>query len=72
MSLMVTLRVSAVGVFGWAGGALADGDAVPDGDFAGSNEDVFDEQPQDPAPFVDRGGLGLVTQLCQESLQVGG
>jgi hypothetical protein len=57
---MVTLRVGAVGVLGVVGGAFPDGDAVSDGDFVGSDEDVFDEQSQHALAFLDVGGLGVV------------
>jgi hypothetical protein len=56
---MVTLRVGAVGavgavgVLGVGGGAFPDGDAASDGDLVGSDEDVFDEQPQHALAFFD-------------------
>ncbi|MGH4017041.1 MAG: hypothetical protein ACRDSL_24565, partial [Pseudonocardiaceae bacterium] len=68
---MVTLRVG-VGRLGVVSGSFAEGDAVADGDFLGSDEDVFDEQPQDASAFVDGGGLGLGVQLGEEGFQVGG
>jgi hypothetical protein len=41
---MVALRVGGVGVFGAGGdGVFPDGNAVLDGDFLGSDEDVLDE-----------------------------
>jgi hypothetical protein len=49
---MVTLRVGAVGVLGVVGGGFPDGDAVSDGDFVGSDEDVFDEQSQHALAFL--------------------
>jgi hypothetical protein len=39
---------------------FADGDAVPDGDLFGSDEDVFDEQAQDALAFGHVGGAGVV------------
>jgi hypothetical protein len=41
MWLMVTLRVGGVGVLSVLVGAFSDGDAVSDGDFFGSDEDVY-------------------------------
>jgi Reverse transcriptase (RNA-dependent DNA polymerase) len=69
MWLMVTLRV---GVLCVVGGALAEGDAVSDGDLFGSDEDVFDEQSQDASAFVGGGGFGFVVELGQEAFQVAG
>src|SRR6266851_6958106 len=58
----VTLRV--VGVLLWvAGGAFPDGDAVPDGDLLGSDEDVLDEQPQDALAFGHVSAPGVVAEL---------
>jgi hypothetical protein len=65
---MFTLRVGVGGV----AGAFADRDAVPDGDRVGSDEDVFDEQPQDALTFLDGGDFGLGVELGEESFQVGG
>ncbi len=60
---MVTLRIG-FGVALAGGGVVAAGwDAVPDGDFPGADEDVFDEQPQDPLAFGDSGGGGVAAQL---------
>jgi hypothetical protein len=72
MCRMFTLRVGAAGVLGISGGAFAERDAVPGGDLLGSDEDVFDEQPQHAAALVDGGGLGCGVQLGEEALQVGG
>jgi RNA-directed DNA polymerase len=47
MFSMVALRVGAAGVLWLVAGAFADGDAVSDGDLLASDEDVFDEEPQD-------------------------
>jgi hypothetical protein len=69
MSGMITLRVVGLSV---SGDALAERDAVPDGDLLGSDEDVFDEQPQDAAALVDGGGLGVGVQCGEEAFQVGG
>lgn len=44
---MVTLRIGAAGHVGAVGGAWAGWDAVADGDVLGSDEDVFDDEPQD-------------------------
>src|SRR5690348_5028953 len=62
----VTLRV---GVGGWVG-AFADRDVGADGDVLGSDEDVLDQQPQDPLPFGDGGGVGGVVELVEESAEV--
>jgi len=62
MSRMFTLRVGAVGAVGVvavAVDAFADGDAVPDGDFLRTDEDVLDEQSQHALAFFDGGGLSL-------------
>jgi len=53
---MVTLRVGrGLGPAG-AGAACGGGDAVPDGDHFGADEDILDEQPQDPLAFLDADG----------------
>ena len=60
---MVTLRVGGWVVVSGAGGVFADGDAVPDGDLLGTDEDVFDEQAHDALAFWDsRGGCAV---LCR-------
>jgi hypothetical protein len=71
--LLIALRVGAGGVV-WVGGggAFADGDAVSDGDFLGSDEDVFDEQSQYALAFGDGGDLDLVAELGEESVEVVG
>ena len=67
---MVTLRVRlGVGAPG-VRGACAGGDAVPDGDVLGADEDVLDEQPQDPLAVFDGGGGGVAAELGEEPLQV--
>ena len=68
---LVTLRVGAVVLFA-GGGSFPDGDAVSDGDPFGSDEDVFDEQPQHALAVFDVGVLGLVAELGKEAFQVGG
>ena len=65
---MFTLRVG-VGV---VVGALAEWDAVSDGDLLGSDEDVFDKQPQDPLTFLNGGELDLGVQLAEEAFEIGG
>jgi hypothetical protein len=69
---MVTLRVGAGVVVGAAGGVLADRDAVADGDVVGSDEDVFDDQPQNALAFLDMGGGGSLVQVGEEPGDVGG
>ena len=49
-----------------------DGDAVPDGDLLGADEDVLDEQPQHALAVVDGGGGGVAAQLGEEAFQVVG
>ena len=55
-----------------AGGAFPDGDAVPDGDLLGADEDVFDQQPQHALAFGDAGVLGVVVELGEEAFQIAG
>lgn len=66
---MFALRVGVVGV---AAGAFSDGDTVADGDLVGSDEDVFDQQPQDALAFFDGGDLGFAVELGEEAFEVGG
>ena len=72
MSGMVVLRVGVGGGFGVVGGAFADRDTVPDGDLVGSDENVFDEQPQHALAFVNGGQFGLGVKLGEEAFEVGG
>ena len=69
---MVTLRIGPGVVLPGAGTACAGGDAVPDGDLLGADQDVFDEQPQHLLAFLDGGGAGLIAQLGEEACQVAG
>jgi len=55
-----------------AGGAFPDGDPVADGDLFGSDEDVFDEQPEHALTFGDARGVGLLLELVEEAFQVVG
>jgi hypothetical protein len=71
MWLMVTLRVG-VGGLSIGAGAFPHRDAMPDRDLLRSDEDVFDQQPQNPTAFVGGRGLGFAVQLGQKALQVGG
>src|SRR6266536_2181578 len=67
---MVALRVGlglGVGVAGV--GVVADRDAVTDGDLVGSDEDVFDDQPQHALALLDAGHVGLVAQLGEEAVE---
>jgi hypothetical protein len=68
----VTLRVGVVVVAAAAGGSFPDGDAVADGDLLGSDEDVFDEQPQYALAFAGAGGGGAGAQLGEEAVEVVG
>jgi hypothetical protein len=54
------------------GGVFADGDAVPDGDLLGADEDVFDEESQDALAFGNLGRLGVLAELGEESFEVVG
>ena len=69
---MFTLRVGAVTVLGVLGGAFSERDAVPDGDLIGSDEDVFDEQPQHALAFFGGGEFCLGVELGEEVFEVGG
>src|SRR5260221_4911397 len=69
---MVTLRVRLGVTSAGAGGACACGDAVPDGDFLGADEDVFDKQPEHALAFLDGGGGGVAAQLGEEVLEAVG
>jgi hypothetical protein len=69
---MVTLRIAAAGLAGAVGGAWASRDAVADGDVLGSDEDVFDDEPQDSLAFVDVDGVGAVVEFGEEGFDVGG
>src|SRR5664280_1739277 len=67
---VVTLRVGRAVTWGLPGaGPLADGDAVPDGDLLGSDEDVVDQQPEQVLAVGDAGGVG-VAQLGEEAFEV--
>src|SRR6266576_2917321 len=67
---MVTLRVGFGVALPGEGAAWAGGDAVPDGDFLGADEDVLDEQPQDALAVFDGGGGGVAAELGGEAFQV--
>src|ERR1035441_2645976 len=69
---LVTLRIGFGVVLAGGGGIAAGGDAVPDGDLPGADEDVLDEQPQHPLAFSDGGGVGVAVQLGEEAFQVVG
>src|SRR5258707_5165009 len=69
---MVTLRVRLGVTSAGADGACACGDAVPDGDFLGADEDVFDKQPEHALAFLDGGGGGAAAQLGEEVLEAVG
>src|SRR6266536_5848352 len=67
----VTLRVGFVVVTA-AAGWFPDGDAVADGDFLGSDEDVLDEGAQDALAVLDAGGGGVLAEPGEEALEVAG
>jgi hypothetical protein len=70
--LMVTLRVGVGCGLAVVTGSFPDGDAVADGDFLGSDEDVLDQQPQDASAFFGGRGVCLVVELGKECFQVVG
>ena len=72
MSGMLTLRVGVVGVLSVVGGAFPDGMRWADGDLAGSDEDVFDEQPQHALALFDGGDFRVGVELGEEAFEVGG
>ena len=55
---MFTLRAGAV--VGFAVGGARCGDAVADGDLLGSDDDVFDDEPEGALTFIDAGVGGAV------------
>src|ERR1700752_3437755 len=55
-----------------AGAVLTRGDAVPDCDLLGSDEDVLDEEPQDALAFGDLRGLCVAAKLGEEAVEVVG
>jgi hypothetical protein len=55
-----------------AAGWLPGGDAVADGEFLGSDEDVLDERAQDPLLVLDGGGGRVLLQAGEEALEVVG
>jgi broad specificity phosphatase PhoE len=69
---IVTLRVGVGVVVSGGGGVFVDGDAVPDGDLLGSDEDVFDEQAQDALAFGDGGGVRSAVEVGEEAFEVVG
>src|SRR5712691_10437474 len=70
---MITLRIGFGVMPAGAGGAVsASGDAVPDGDLLGSDEDVLDQEPEHSLAFEDAGGGGCAIQLGEEASEVAG
>jgi hypothetical protein len=67
----VTLRVGGVVVVA-AAGWFPDRDAVADGDFLGSDEDVLDDGAQDALAVLDGGGGGAAAEPGEESFEVAG
>ncbi len=67
----VTLRVGFVVVVA-AAGWFPDGDAVADGEFAWSDEDVLDDGAQDALPVLDGGGGGAAAEPGEEAFGVAG
>src|SRR6266702_7956771 len=70
--VMVTLRIGSGVVLPGARAAWPGGDAVPDSDLLGADEDVLDEQPQHPLAVFDGGGGCVAAQLGEEAFQVAG
>ncbi|MEU9244428.1 hypothetical protein [Streptomyces sp. NPDC048385] len=54
------------------GGVSADGDAVPDGDLLGADQDVLDEEPQDALTLGNLGAFCVVAELGEEAFEVVG
>src|SRR5450755_3151326 len=67
----VTLRVGGV-VVAAAAGWFPGGDAVADGDFLGSDEDVLDEGAQDALAVLGGGGGGVLPEPGEEAFEVVG
>jgi retron-type reverse transcriptase len=70
----VTLRVGCVGcvVVAAAAGWFPDRDAVADGEFVGSDEDVLDDGAQDALAVPGGGGGGAAAEPGEESFEVAG
>src|SRR6266568_1355400 len=71
-SAMVTLRIGFGIVLAGGGAVSGRGDAVPDGDLLGSDEDVLNQEPEHPLAFGDAGGGGCADQLLGVGLDHGG
>jgi hypothetical protein len=67
----VSLRVGFV-VVAAATGWFPDRDAVADGEFVGSDEDVLDDGAQDALAVPGGGGGGAVAEPGEESFEVAG
>ena len=67
----VTLRVGGV-VVATAAGWFPGGDAVADGDFLGSDEDVLDDGAQDALAVLGGGGGGAAAEPGEEPFEVAG
>ena len=67
----VTLRVGGV-VAAAATGWFPDRDAVADGEFVGSDEDVLDDGAQDALAVLGGGGGGAAAEPGEEALEVAG
>src|SRR4051794_7054381 len=70
--LAMSSFVLRIGLGAAVGRAVADRDAVADGDLVGADEDVLDEQSQHPLAFGNGRGGGLVAQVGEEVLEVVG
>src|SRR5271169_1669027 len=68
----VTLRVGCGGVAAAAAGVFPDGDAVADGEFLWSDEDVLDDGTQDALAVLGAGGGRVLPESAEEALEVAG
>src|SRR5437899_8861227 len=68
----VTLRVGCGVVVAAAAGWFPDGDAVADGEFLWSDEDVLNDGAQDVLAVLGGGGGRVLPESCEEALEVSG
>src|SRR5437879_5865413 len=68
----VTLRGGCGVVVAAAAGWFPDGDAVADGEFLWSDEDVLNDGAQDSLPVLGGGGGRVLPESCEEALEVSG
>jgi hypothetical protein len=68
----VTLRIGGGVVIAAAASVFPDRDAVADGEFVGSDEDVLDDGAQDALAVLDGGGGRILPEPGEEALEVAG